>query len=80
VLRLVLGETAWVTILGMAVGVAGALWLTRFIASLLYQTQPYDLVSMFSASALLVAVGLLAGLRPAYDASRVDPMIALRAE
>lgn len=80
VLRLILRETAWVTILGMVVGLAGALWLTRFIGSLLYQTQPYDLISMLSASALLVGVGLLAGTGPAYRASRVDPMIALRAE
>lgn len=80
VLRLILGETAWVMVAGMVVGLAGALWLTRFIASLLYQTQPYDVLSMLSASALLVAVGLLAGAAPAYRASRVDPMIALRAE
>jgi len=80
VLRLILGETAWVMIVGMVVGLAAALWLTRFIASLLYQTQPYDVVSMLSASALLVAVGLLAGTVPAYHASRVDPVIALRAE
>jgi putative ABC transport system permease protein len=80
VLRLVLGETAWVMIVGMVVGLAAALWLNRFIASLLYQTQPYDVVSMLSASALLVAVGLLAGTVPAYHASRVDPVIALRAE
>jgi putative ABC transport system permease protein len=80
VLRFVLREAAWVTVLGVIAGLAGALWLTHFIASMLYNTQPYDLVSMLSASALLVAVGVLAGAVPAYRASRLDPVIALRSE
>jgi putative ABC transport system permease protein len=80
VLRLVLSESALVTIGGMLAGLAAALWLSRFISSLLYQIQPNDLASMLSASALLVGAGLLAGAIPAYRASKVDPVIALRAE
>lgn len=80
VLRFVLSEAAWITVLGVCLGLAGSLWLTRFVASLLYNTQSYDPLSMISASALLVAIGLLAGIVPAYRASRVDPIAALRAE
>jgi putative ABC transport system permease protein len=61
-------------------GLAAALWLSRFITSLLYRTQPNDLASMLSASTLLVGAGLLAGAIPDYRASKVDPVIALRAE
>jgi putative ABC transport system permease protein len=80
VLRLVLSESALITLAGLILGLAAALWLSRFITSLLYQTQPNDLPSMLSASTLLVGAGLLAGAIPAYRASKVDPVIALRAE
>jgi len=80
VLRFVLSEAAWITVVGVCLGLAVSLWLTRFVASLLYKTQPFDPLSMISASALLVAIGLLAGIVPAYRASRVDPIVALRAE
>jgi putative ABC transport system permease protein len=80
VLKLVLSESALITLAGLILGLAAALWLSRFITSLLYQTQPNDLPSMLSASTLLVGAGLLAGAIPAYRASKVDPVIALRAE
>ena len=80
VLRLVLSETALITLAGLVAGLASALWLSRFISSLLYNTQPNDPASMLSASALVVGAGLLAGAVPAYRASKVDPIIALRAE
>ena len=54
VLRLVLSESALITLAGLVAGLAAALWLSRFISSLLYQTQPNDLASMLCASALLV--------------------------
>jgi len=72
VLRFVLREAAWITVLGVIAGLAGSLGLTRFISTLLYNTQPYDLASMFSASGF--------GALPAYRASQLDPVIALRAE
>jgi putative ABC transport system permease protein len=80
VLRLVLSESALIILAGLVVGLAAAMSLGRFISSLLYRTQPNDLASMLSASALLVGAGLLAGAIPAYRASKVDPVIALRAE
>jgi ABC-type antimicrobial peptide transport system permease subunit len=50
------------------------------MSSLLYHTSPFDPLTMISVSALLIAVGILAGYVPARRASRLDPMMALRAE
>jgi putative ABC transport system permease protein len=80
VMKLVLREAAWLSLAGVAAGVAGALALTRFMASLLYRTRASDPLTMITVSVLLIAVGILAGYVPAHRASRVDPMIALRAE
>ena len=80
VIRLVLREAAWLSLTGALCGVAGALALTRFMSSLLYHTSPFDPLTMVSVSALLIATGILAGYMPAHRASRLDPMIALRAE
>jgi putative ABC transport system permease protein len=80
VMKLVLREAAWLSLGGVAVGVAGALALTRFMASLLYHTRASDPLTIISVSTLLIVVGILAGYVPAHRASKVDPMIALRAE
>ena len=80
VIKLVLREAVWLSIAGTLIGVGAALALTRFMASLLYHTHPTDPLTMVSVAALLIACGVLAGYVPALRASRVDPMIALRAE
>ncbi|HEV7674715.1 MAG TPA: ABC transporter permease [Candidatus Angelobacter sp.] len=80
VVKLVLREAAWLSVTGALCGTAGALALTRFMSSLLYHTSAFDPLTMICVSALLIAVGILAGYVPAHRASRVDPMIALRAE
>jgi putative ABC transport system permease protein len=80
VLNLVLTEAALLSLGGVALGIAGALALTRFMASLLFKTHAYDPLTMVCVSVLLLAVGILAGYMPARRASKVDPMIALRAE
>jgi putative ABC transport system permease protein len=80
VIKLVLREAAWLSVTGAACGVAGALVLTRYMSSLLYHTSAFDPLTMISVSALLIFVGVLAGYVPAQRASKVDPMIALRAE
>jgi putative ABC transport system permease protein len=80
VMKLVLREAVFLSLAGVIVGIAGALVLTRFMASLLYNTRASDPLTMVSVSALLITVGVVAGYVPAHRASKVDPMIALRAE
>ena len=66
--------------IGVAIGSAGALALTRVMAGLLYEVRPTDAVT-FAASALLLAIVAVAvSLVPAWRATRVDPLVALRAD
>ena len=80
VLRLVLRRGLMLTIFGVAVGIAGAFAVTRLLAGLLYGVQPTDPATFVGVSLLLPTVALLAAFLPARRATRVDPMIALRAE
>jgi ABC-type antimicrobial peptide transport system permease subunit len=65
---------------GLVIGVAGALAVTQTMTSLLFEVRATDIVSFVSATAVLAAVALVASLVPAWRATRVDPMVALRAE
>jgi predicted permease len=65
---------------GIALGIAFALLLTRVLAALLYGVRPTDPVTYGAVSVVLAAVALLATYLPARRASRVDPVIALRAD
>jgi predicted permease len=80
VLRMVLGEASWLAVFGIAIGLSCALWLTRFLATLLYGLKPSDPVTLAGAALLLLATALAAGWAPAWRASRVQPMEALRHE
>jgi predicted permease len=80
VTALILRQAAWVIGVGLAVGLAGALASGRLIAALLYDITPHDPGSIATAIAFLAGVTILAGLIPAWRASRVDPMVALREE
>jgi putative ABC transport system permease protein len=80
VMWMVFGRALTLMGLGLAIGVAGALALTRTMASLLFEVQPTDVVSFAGAIAGLAAVALLASLVPAWRAARVDPIVALRTE
>jgi predicted permease len=66
--------------LGVAAGVAASFWLSRFLASQLFGIAPGDPVAMVSAAACLLVVAFLAACLPAWRASRVDPIAALRYE
>lgn len=78
VLRLVLVRVFMLVALGVIIGSAVSAWLSQFIASLLYDLQPRDAVTLVSAVLALTAVGLIAGWLPARRASRIDPAQVLR--
>ena len=64
---------------GVAIGTAGALAITQVMAGLLYQIRPTDAVTFFGAALLLGGLAAAASLIPAWRATRVDPIVALRA-
>jgi predicted permease len=80
VLRLVMGHAGLLTIAGIAMGVTGALLLTRFMESLLYGIHGRDPFTFAGVVGVLATVALLACYIPARRAMRVDPMVALRYE
>ncbi len=80
VLRLVAGEGFRLALIGLGIGIATALALTRFLASLLYGVKAGDPLTFVAVSAILLGVALLATYIPARRAALVDPMVALRCE
>jgi len=80
ILRLVVGQGMVLTSIGAAMGVAGALVVTRFLSTLLYGVRATDPATFVGVVLLLLAVGALACWIPARRAMRVDPIVALRYE
>jgi putative ABC transport system permease protein len=80
VLWLVMRDGAKFSLIGITLGLASALALTRLLASELYGVSPADPVTFFSAAAIMAVVTLLACYIPTRRAMRVDPLIALRYE
>ncbi len=80
VLRIVLGDGAKIALFGITSGIAGALVLTRLMASLLFEVKPTDPATFAGVAILLALVALAACYIPARRAMRVDPMVALRYE
>jgi predicted permease len=80
VLRMVLGEAALLTGIGLIVGLGVAMATTRLVESFLYGLKPNDPLTLSLAAAALAGVAFVAGYLPARRASRLDPMTALREE
>jgi ABC-type antimicrobial peptide transport system permease subunit len=80
IVSLIIRQGLWKTALGMILGLVGAALLSRFMASLLFDTKPTDPLAYILVSLLLLAVGLIASYLPARRAARIDPIIALRSE
>ena len=80
VLRLIVIEGMRPTLIGVAIGLAGALALGRVLANLIYGVKPTDPITFGAVSALLAGVGLFASIIPAYRATRVEPIKTLRDE
>ena len=78
VLTMVLRQGITLVLVGLAIGMAGALVLTRVLTTILFGVQPTDALTFLAVSMVLVAVAAAACLIPARRAASVDPMVALR--
>ena len=80
VLRVIVGHGLQLVLLGLCIGVAAALVVTRWMSSVLFDVKPTDPLTFAAVAVLLTAVAFLASYFPARRAMRVDPMVALRYE
>jgi len=80
ILRLMLGDGLRPALYGLTIGLVASIWAVRVIQSMLYGTQPLDPAIFASVAASILVVAALACLVPAWKASRIDPMQALRME
>lgn len=80
ILRLVIGQSSQLVVIGIIAGLVGAAALTRVVSSLLYNTNSFDPATFLAVPSLLAMVALAATVIPAWRATRVDPMVALREE
>jgi len=80
ILRIVVGGGFRLALVGVGVGLAGSILLTRFISGMLYGVTAHDPLTLGAVALLLTLVALAASYLPAMKAMRVDPMIALRYE
>jgi putative ABC transport system permease protein len=78
--RMVLGRALAISSAGLAIGLVGALLANRLLSALLYEVSPTDAVTLSVVAALLLGICVLASLIPARASTRIDPMVALRAE
>jgi ABC-type antimicrobial peptide transport system permease subunit len=77
---MVLRQGAKLALLGVAIGIAAALGLTRLMTNLLFGVTAHDPLTFFAVAALLILVALFACYIPARRATLVDPIVALRYE
>ncbi len=80
ILKMVVRETLLLIVLGVLVGLACAVAVTRLITHMLFELSPNDPLTLVFVVSALLTVGILAGYLPARRAMRVDPMVVLRCE
>jgi ABC-type antimicrobial peptide transport system permease subunit len=80
VMSMILGGGMKLVLIGVAIGVAGALALSRFVETLLFNVPPSDPLSYGLTAGLLIVVAVVACYVPARRAMRVDPLIAMQVE
>jgi putative ABC transport system permease protein len=80
VARMILSRALILTLTGLALGLAGAFALGRYLETLLFEIKPADPVALASVTLVLLGVALLAAMFPAVRATKLDPMVVLRYE
>jgi putative ABC transport system permease protein len=80
ILRLMIGDGLRLAVVGVTIGIAGALLATRLLSKLLFQTRTTEPWPYVAVAAMLLATTLLASYLPARRAARLDPLVALRYE
>ena len=78
VLTLVLKRAMWLAVIGIGIGVAGAVAVTRYMTTLLFGVKPIDTITFIGVAFLLALVVFVACLVPARRAAKIDPLNALR--
>jgi ABC-type antimicrobial peptide transport system permease subunit len=78
VLRLVLGRSTRLVVLGIAIGVGLSLWLSTFVGTLLYGLEPRDTTTLVAATVVMLVIGTAAAFIPAWRAARIEPVEVLR--
>jgi putative ABC transport system permease protein len=78
VLKLVLRRAMLLAAIGVGIGIVGAVWVTRYMTTLLFGVKPIDVVTFIGVALVLVAVVFFACLVPARRAAKIDPLEALR--
>ena len=79
-IRLIVGQALSLAAIGVTIGLAGSLALTRVIRTLLFNTDPLDGLTFVASAAVLLSIAVVSAYLPARRALRIDPIIAMRAE
>jgi putative ABC transport system permease protein len=80
IMRLVIGQGLKLALIGVVLGVLGALVVTQYVRTVLYNVTPRDPVIFTSVAVFLIVVAVIASYVPARRATAVDPLVALRGE
>ena len=80
IVRMVVGQGLKLVSIGLAAGIVVSYLAARLVASLLYQTESHDVITFGSVPLMLMLIALVASALPAWRASRVEPISALRSD